>query len=313
MGLDAPAKMFGMQFFRDSPYKNMMKDYGIFDVWQAAGLSNVLSDTGVRLEFVQPSDRAAMMKSIMRRGQTALQNTNLVRNREGQEFFAPGASPYIFRNANTSLMLLDTEIVLRNMKNFADLVNQFLEANPGATESQITAEALGLNNNIFGFDNAVYFNNFRQQLADRGLTLTALANEIRTRQESSEKYHFSRGTVLEALNIAKSELSHESTATTRPEFAIKSPIGRNSYMLLGWSINMGLTVSDMLMGRASTGRRTTKENQVASTIAGMKAMLLTILPASLIFSLFFDFCDEELTLWLHIYYKMQERILKIPS
>lgn len=65
-------------------------------------------------------------------------------------------------------------------------------------------------------------------------------------------------------------------------------------MLMGWSVKMAITVHDSIVGRVSTGERAkTQQQRLTNMIAGAKTVLLAVLPASVIFSMFFDFWDEE--------------------
>lgn len=285
-----PFRLFGLGFDLKSVHRTALLDAGIQDFEGAIPLSERFSDLGFDREFEK--DNRPWAKKIIRGIQSAASGTTLQMGE--RKHFSPSGSPIPFRALNMSSAMFDTNSVMKKMIKVAEDVGAYLKDNPNAVESDITAENLGYKDRIWGWDDATDFTNFKTQLnAGQSMSLISLANEVSARQ-SEGLYPLSKDSIASAYAFTKTNRSFESTLTSRPGFSQKNTIGRLSLSLLGWSMEVAMQTSNILTGRDTTGRRKNTA-QIASSIAGLKAVMFGVMPYALIYSMFFDFWDEEIS------------------
>ena len=211
-------------------------------------------------------------------------------------YLFPSFTPFLFRTVNQISLTIGTNRMLQFMDKMAGFGQEYLRNNPDKTVADlrtVTAEDLGFKNRVLGFDDAAFWNNFLVLMESNGMTLDSLV----------EKYTANREKGLDGLDVkdvqtaqvmSKEVFSNESMLSTAPAFAKSSSLGRMTWSLQNWSTRVGMHTIDTIQGRDILGRKQEGYKQIQSSIAGSKALMFSLLPASLIFSLFFDWEDEEI-------------------
>jgi len=287
-----PFRLFGMGFDFKSVHRTALLDAGVQDFEGAVPIADRFSDLGFNREFEK--DGRSWTKKIARGIQSAASGTTFSKGRQPNPHFSPSGSLMPFRALNMSSAMFDTNSVMKKMIKISGDVSAYLKENPNAKESDITAENLGYKDRLWGWDDATDFTNFKTQLnAAQGISLIAMANEADA-LKADGKYPLSKDTIASAYAFTKTNRSFESTLVSRPTFSQKNTAGRLSLSLLGWSLEVAMHTSDMLLGRDTTGRKK-ETKKLASSIAGLKAIMFGVLPYALLYSLFFDFWDEEIS------------------
>ena len=286
-----PFRLFGMGFDLKSVHRTALLEAGVQDFEGAVPISDRFSDLGFNREFEK--DGLPWVKKIARGIQSAASGSTFKAGEK--KFFSPSGSVIPFRALNMSSAMFDTNSVMKKMIKISRDVSIYLKENPNAKESDITAENLGYKDRLWGWDDATDFTNFKTQLnAAQGISLISMAKEADA-LKAEGKYPLSKDTIASAYAFTKTNRSFESTLVSRPTFSQKNTAGRLSLSLLGWSLEVGMHTSDLLLGRDTTGRRNQEKKKLASSIAGLKAIMFGVMPYALLYSLFFDFWDEEIS------------------
>jgi len=285
-----PFRLFGYEPF-GLAYGDQIIEHDLNEQEQQLRVDESMHDSGVNIEMGK--DEASKFKQKTRGIRNLI---NRVSVGPKGNFLFPGPTLFLFRPVNQISLTIGTSNMMGYMERLANYGNRYLAQNPEADITNlraIRAEDLGFKDRMFGFDDASFWNNFLDLLHTNGVTFDQLV----------EKYNSNKDKGLPGLDgkdvqvatvMTKEVFSVESMLSTAPGFSKSSSLGRMSWSLMNWSVRTGaINFIDAVAGRKITGQKQEGYKQMQASIAGSKALMFSLLPAALLFSLFFDWVDEE--------------------
>lgn len=307
---NAMASMFALQMFRASEGMLVLNEAGAMDYESRITLKQRRTDPGPSREFDTALERegleriAPRWKRAMRLVSQAVSHTTLNRSQVQGIDPAPRLSPFPFSQLHTNM--ISSYSILKEYEALINRVIKYIEENPDATEADITAQNLGIQDVKFLgltiFDDSLYIDAMKRRAAEFGFGgLRAMAQKAKQRKDSGQ-YMFDREDGAKFWHIGRTEISLESSAVSRPAALQTTVVGRQSGGLLGWSVQKALRAIDVMSGKRGsedgiTMRRLVQGDvtlgQIQAAVAGMKAMMFAMMPISMIYALFFDWYDED--------------------
>lgn len=277
------ATMFGANLLASNQRLQAMRDSGEFDHGARITSNQFRGDMGPGFSY--KTDRGGTLRRGIRLAQNFFNNTTSPLTPE--DTVLPTVRPNFFTWSQLMTNLIAGYQVIGSFETLINNVAKYVRANPDAVE--VTAEQAGYADlKVAGmnvFDNKVYFNNMVRRLRENGIDFMALAREAIERQKRGE-YLFSSDVVAAMVTIGRTEISLEASVTSRPQLFVTTELGRASGLLIGWPWGKSEKVVEMVRG--TKGKR-----DLQASIAAAKALMFMMAPVAVVYSLFFDWYDEE--------------------
>jgi len=305
------ASVFALQMFKANEAMMLLEEAGAFDFESRITFHQRRTDPGPAREFDAALEKeglervAPRWKRAMRLATQAISHTTINRRQMPGTVAAPRFAPFPFSQVHSNM--LSAYSILSEYERLIPKVIQFLKTNPDATEADITAQNMGIQDIKFLglkiFDDTLYIDAMKRRAQEYGFGgLKAMAEKAKQRIDRG-LYMFDREDAAKFWHIGRTEISLESSPVSRPAIGQTTILGRQSFALLGWAWQKAARVLQVLTGERGgvdgvTLQRVAKGDvtlsQIQAAVAGMKAILFAMMPISMIYALFFDWYDEEI-------------------
>jgi hypothetical protein len=297
----AMQSLFGAQIFRNDPYQRRLRDVRGVDpnvglsFRESVGASQ--ADLGANGRLSEPGV-ANFMGRMLRRLSNLYEVSFNFRKTDPADALYGSFNPFsIFKQTIDGLT---DGAIAGTWKDFDTIAERAIKyvgdhshlpasdpQSPFNPNFKFTPGMLGYNNKLFGMiQNERAFMQLNQQLNEVvGTSLEALALR-RWRKPLPEGAYFTKPEYQRLAQIALTYIVSEGNYLTTRSAMAKSPALRFLTPILGWSIQAPHTFARMFKNEFNEADR-------ATVLAGIYTLAAGVLPASLLFSLFMDWFDEE--------------------